>query len=410
MKHTLGLRQPANRRLLIWLVVACLLLLLAALWHFSTRRPPLEAPQYNAQPWVTGYLPAYHHNGNDIAFMETADYAMLTHLAHASAMPRPDGTLDMDTNSLQPDSRRRAVQLAHEQQRPILLVITGQHEQFSEAIRPANQQAFIRNILQILDTDGYDGVDIDMEPVTLDEKRDNPDFNAFVHELHQALQTRSSTLLGRPPLLTTAIGIRDRHIMAQLADKFDQINLMSYDMAQPYEGWIPWFDSALHNGGLVFPGFSHQVPSIENWVNDFLQAGVPRRKLGIGISFDVACWQGGETAPGQGVTQPRQSWLKPPHYFKRSHADMQVQNLLPSTYQWDDTAQMVWFSVDAADPAQDMFCNFNDARAIKAKLDFARQQGLGGVIVWELALDQRNDLPTGQRRPLRQALGEALQK
>jgi len=325
-------------------------------------------------------------------------------------MPNPDGSLDIDTNSLQPNSRHRAVQLAHEHQRPILLVINGQHEQFSTAISPLIQQTFIRNILQMLDADGYDGVDIDMEPVTLDDKQGNPDYSAFITELHKALQTRTSALLGCPPLLTTAIGSRDRNIMASLADKFDQINLMSYDMAQPYEGWITWFDAALHNGGLVFPGFSHEVPSIENWVNDFVAAGVPRRKLGIGISFDVACWQGGETASGQGVTQPRESWLKPPQYFKRSFADMHKQNLIPAEYQWDDLAQMAWFSVDATDPAQDMFCNFNDAHAIAAKIAFAREQGLGGVILWELALDQRDDQPEGQRRPLRQAVAEALQK
>ncbi len=304
-------------------------MLIISLWYFSTRRP-VEAPAYNAQPWVTGYLPAYHHNGRDIAFMDDADYGMLSHIAHAAAMPRPDGTLDVDTNSFQPESRKLAVQLAHEHHRPILLVITGQHEQFSAAISPSIQQTFIANILQLLDTDGYDGVDIDMEPVTLDENQANPDFSAFITELHKALQTRTSAQLGRAPLLTTAIGSRDRHIMAALADKFDQINLMSYDMAQPYEGWVPWFDSALHNGGLVFPGFSHQVPSIENWVNDFLQAGVPRRKLGIGISFDVACWQGGETTSGQGVTLPRQSWTKPPQYFKRSYADMHRQNAIPA--------------------------------------------------------------------------------
>jgi chitinase len=397
------------RKLLIVLAVLLGLLLILSLWYANTRRAP-DMPHYNAQPWVTGYLPAYHHNGQDIAFMEEDDYALLTHLAHASVMPNADGSLDTTTNSYNPASRQRAVQLAHAHNRPILLVITGQHDAFSAAIRPQIQQTFIQNILQMLDADGYDGVDIDMEPVTLDEKQDNPDFTAFITELHKALQTRSSALLGRAPLLTTAIGFRDRYIMAALADKFDQINLMSYDMAQPYDGWIPWFDSALHNGGLRFPGFSHEVPSIANWVDEFLQAGVPRRKLGIGISFDVACWQGGETSNGQGVTLPRQSWLKAPQYFKRSFADMHQQNLIPEHYQWDELAQMAWFSVDVADPAQDMFCNFNDARAIAAKLDFARYQGLGGVIVWELALDQRDTQPVGQRRPLRQALADALQK
>ncbi len=408
MNHHHNVHTP-RRKLFIMLAVLLAVLLILGWWYAHTRRP-IETPQYNAHPWVTGYLPAYHHNGRDIPFMDEADYALLSHIAHASAVPNADGTLDVTTNSYQPDSRQRAVQLAHEHKRPILLVITGQHEQFSPAISPRMQQTFIRNILQLLDADGYDGVDIDMEPVTLDENQLNPDFNAFITELHKALQTRTSKLLGRPPLLTTAIGIRDRHVMASLADKFDQINLMSYDMAQPYEGWIPWFDSALHNGGLVFPGFSHQVPSVENWVNDFLEAGVPRHKLGIGISFDVACWQGGETSSGQGVTQPRQSWLKPPQYFKRSFADMHAQHLIPADYQWDDAAQMAWFSVDAPDPAQDMFCNFNDARAIQAKIDFAREQGLGGIIIWELALDQRNDQAPDQRRPLRQAVENALQQ
>lgn len=399
---------PIRRKYLL-IALILLTLLMVAVWTL-TRRPPTEPAQYNAHPWLTGYLPAYHHNGREIPFLTPGDYAMLTHIAHASAIPRPDGTLDTDTNSYLPASRQQAIQAAHANNLPILLVITAQHEQFSPAISPGVQQTFIRNILQILDEDGYDGVDIDMEPVTLDENQDNPDFAAFITELHKALQTRTSQILGRPPLLTTATTIRDRHIMARLADKFDQINLMSYDMAQPYAGWIAWFDSALYNGGLVFPGFSHQVPSVENWVDSFLEAGVPRRKLGIGISFDVACWQGGETSPGQGVTQPRESWQQPPSYFKRSYAEMHMQNSIPTTYQWDEVAQMAWFSVDVADPAQDMFCNFNDARAIAAKIGFARQQGLGGLILWELALDEIAQPSATPNRPLRQAIEESLQK
>lgn len=401
--------RTSSRRKLFFIVVALVMLLaLATLWHFSSRRS-LEPPQYNATPWVTGYLPAYHHNGRDIAFMTTSDYGMLTHIAHASAAPMPDGSLDTEINSYLPESRQLAVKIAKEKQLPITLVITGHHDVFSQAIKPLNQQTFIRNILQLLDTDGYDGVDIDMEPITLDENKGNMHFDAFIYELHQALQERFSPKLNRPPLLTAAVSIRDRHIMAKLADKFDQINLMSYDMAQPYEGWIPWFDAALYNGGMVFPGYSHEVPSIENWVNSFLEAGVPRRKLGLGISFDVACWQGGETSPGQGVIRPREPWLKPPHYFKRSYAEMLQAKLIPDNYQWDEAAQMAWFSIDADNPAEDMFCNFNDASAIAAKVEFARQQGLGGVMIWELGLDEMLPPFEGQNRPLRKALETALQ-
>lgn len=403
------MRRRTKRLILLALLA---LLMLFGVWYYLAKQQgrTLEPAQYNPNLWMTGYLPAYRHNGREIAWLEKGDYAMLTHLTHAAAMPLPDGNLDTDTNSIQTASRRRAVQVAHAQGRPILLTLLGNYSSFSSAIAPYNQKTFINNILNILDADGYDGVDIDMEPITPDASLDNTDFKLFIYNLHQALQSRHSPLLGRPPLLTAAVTLHDRHIMAALADKFDQINLMAYDMAQPHEGWIPWFDSALDNGGLKFPGFDHEVPAIADWVDAFVQAGVPRRKLGLGISLDVACWQGGETSPGQGVTAPRQSWLKPPQHFKRSYAEMQADGLIPATYQWDGIAQMAWFGVDASDPAQDKFCNFNDAKALAAKVEFARSQGLGGVMLWELALDQRNDLPAGQRRPLRQALQAALGK
>lgn len=367
------------------------------------------APVYNPHLWVTGYLPAYRHQADKIAFMRRQDYAMLTHIAHASAVPRVDGTLDIDTNVYLPEYRRQAVNVAEAVKRPILLVLTGPHEVFNAAMQPGVRDYFIQNILQLLDSDGYDGVDLNMEPVTRDEKQENPDYVAFVRALHKALQTRESAKLGRPPLLTAAVAWRDRHVMAEVEDAFDQINLMTYDMAQPHPGWVTWFDAAVSNGGETFPAYPvRRLPSLEDWVAAFVDAGIPRRKLGIGISFDVACWQGGIAAADsqQGMRYPRQVWQQKPHYFKRSYAEMQQTGLLPPSYQWDGVAQMAWFSLEGVTAADDNFCNFNDARAIAAKVEFARQQGLGGVIVWELALDHLPDSP--QSPPLRQALGDAL--
>ena len=77
---------------------------------------------------------------------------------------------------------------------------------------------------------------------------------------------------------------------------------------------------------------------------------------------------------------------------------------------WDPIAQMAWFGHDAQDATQDFFCNFNDERAIQAKIAYAKQQGLGGIMIWELGLDQLDKLPATQRRPLRQAINQALEK
>ena len=366
---------------------------------------------YNAKPWVTGYLPAYHHTEQPIGFLAAADYRMLSHINHASAIPRPDGSLDTDTNGYRPASRQRAVQTAKEQKLPILLTVTGAYDLFMPAISDSlTRQTFIHHILQLLDTDGYDGVDVDMEPVTRDANQPNPAYTAFITELHSALQQRYNRKLNRPPLLTTAVSFYDRYAVAALADKFDQINIMTYDMAQPYDGWISWYDSALYNGGMVFPGLGNPLPAIDGWVNEFLQAGIPRRKLGIGISLDVACWSGGEGTSTGGVSAPRQAWTKPPLYEKRSYADMARAGLLPAKWEWDEVTHMAWFGVDAPGSANDHFCNFNDANAIADKITYVKEHGLGGVIIWELGLDQRDDVPKEQSRPLRQAIEAALKK
>lgn len=389
-------------------LLGALVILVAGLWIYFQQH--LEKPIYNPHPWVTGYLPAYHHNEYAIGFMTADDYQMLTHIAHASAIPRADGTLDTQTNNYHLEQRQIAVKTAKQQKLPILLTITGQYDQFSPAIAPDKRSTLLTTILTLIDNEGYDGVDIDMEPVTRNENQPNPDYLAFIQELHAALQKRTNQKLQRPPLLTTAVSYYDRISVAKVADKFDQINLMTYDMAQPYEGWITWFDGALYNGGMQFPGLSNFLPSAELWINAFIQAGIPRRKLGIGISMDVACWTGGEGTPTGGVTAPRQSWTRPPTYAKKSYADMQRAGLIPQSLHWDEIAHMAWFGIDNPGSSNDQFCNFNNEQAIADKIAFTKSQGLGGFIIWELGLDQRDDLPKGQQRPLRYSIGQALKK
>jgi len=389
-----------NKRIFISTLTFLLLIVCGGLW--VAFKPPII--------WVTGYLPAYRQTETAIPFLSRADYQMLTHLSHVSAIPRADGSLDTDTNALRLEQRQVAVKAAHAEDVPILLVILGNHEQFTPAISPPVRQTFIRNILALLDSSGYDGVDIDMEPITRDEKVRNPDFSAFITELHAALQTRLSPLLLRPPLLTTAVTLRDRYIVAELAAKFDQINLMTYDMAQPHEGWVTWFDSALSNGGFQFPGTDRPLPSVGLWVQQFLQAGVPRGKLGIGISLSAGCWQGGEGTSTGGTSLPRQSWTSPPTYFKQSYADLMAGGFPADAYHWDETAQMAYLSIDKQGSADDLFCSFNDARALAAKLAYLKRERLGGLIIWELSLDQREGLPADQNRPLRRALAHALEK
>lgn len=390
-----------HRRLII-IPFTIISLLLGSWWLVKTYWQP-----YQPAFWVTGYLPAYRHNGRDIPFLTADDYQTLTHISHASVIPQADGSLDRNSNNLTAESQQAALIQAQRYQLPLLLSVHGSYETFQVALQDPVRPRLLANLLQLLDS-GYDGIDLDMEPITRNDQQLNQLFMQFVRELHQALRQRHNTKLHRTPLLTVAISLRDRLTIAQLVDYFDQINLMAYDMAQPYAGWISWYDSALTNGGLLFPGYSHPVPSVDLWIERLLASGIPAHKLGLGISFDVACWYGGLGTSTGGISMPRQSWSALPRYRKLSYAELYASGFFPTQTHWDPIAQMAWFGEDQLQDEWDFFCNFNDAQALQAKVAYAKQRGLGGIMLWELGLDHVETQTGNARRPLRYAIQRAL--
>ena len=94
-----------------------------------------------------------------------------------------------------------------------------------------------------------------------------------------------------------------------MQSKFDQINLMTYDLSGPWQGWVTWFNAPIYNEGLTFPSVPGELlPSIEGAVTNFLAGGIATNKLGIGIPFYGYIWQGGTGTSTGGATQSYQEW------------------------------------------------------------------------------------------------------
>ena len=73
-------------------------------------------------------------------------------------------------------------------------------------------------------------------------------------------------------------------------------------------------------------------------------------------------------------------------------------------YHWDTNAQSAYLSITNANPTNNTFISYDDQRTCQAKVSYARNHGLGGVMIWELAQDHQS----GQSSPLVQALKQAL--
>jgi GH18 family chitinase len=194
-------------------------------------------------------------------------------------------------------------------------------------------------------------------------------------------------------------------MFASLQTQFDQINIMTYDLSGPYEGWVSWFNSPIYDGGYRFPSTGGLVPSVDGAVNNFIVNGVAPGKLGIGLPFYGYIWTG-----GPGVTGPRQSWptnsvptVSTPTYATIMNSYYQSKN-----YHWDTNAQAAYLAITNSPASTDDFISYDDQHTAQAKVSYARNQGLGGIMIWELSEDYFPTLPVGQRTPLVQTIKQSL--
>lgn len=342
------------------------LLALPLLWSGAAGTP-------TDPPWIMGYAVGYERDLLPPAALHWAD---LTHVVIGRAVPAPGGTLNLefDVDSVGgPAWARAMVAQAHAHHVQALLMIggAGEHDAFVRAAAPATRAAFVRRLLAAAQAYGFDGLDLDWEPLT---PRDEAPLLAVARALKAA----------RPDLLLTvpvgAVNVNfpaedARPSLAALARTVDRVNIMTYGMASTDEGWAAWHSSAL-------TGETGSTPtSVHSSVNAYRAAGIPAAKLGVGIGFYGLCYQG-VTAPRQQVAGMRIVASD----GQLSAARLQSAARAPGARHWDARAQVPYLSAGSPiGPQRCTYVSYEDAPSITLKGQYARQQGLGGVIIWTLA-------------------------
>lgn len=349
--------------------------------------------------WVTAYYAGWMQG---YLTPQNIDYGAVTHIIHFALVPQADGTLNETGNSVTASSANALITPAHAAGKKVIISVGGwaSEDAFVGATNSTNRPVFISNLVNLMKSRAYDGIDIDWEPLSTTNAAQ---YTAFITELRSALDGITPR-----PLLTAAVAWGPS-IVAQVGTKFDQINIMTYDMSGAWPGWVTWHNSPVYDGGLHFPGLSKLVPSANALVDDFVSAGVPVAKLGIGIDFYGYVWSGGAGTPNGGATAPGQSWTTAPAV----QANVPFFTIMTTYYQsqyerWDTSAQASYLSIDNTGSANDKFVSYDNAKTCGRKIEYARAKGIGGVIIWELGGGYRADQPAGQRDQLLQAVKQAL--
>jgi chitinase len=328
------------------------------------------------------------------------DFAALTHIIHFSLVANSDGTLNSSVNGVTSANSSDIVSHAHAAGKKVLVCVGGAGSQvgFQGATSSANRGRFITNLVNLMSARGYDGIDIDWEPL---DAGDANQFTNFVSGLRTALNASNPR-----PLLTAAIASppTPATLIASVQSQFDQINLMTYDLSGAYPGWVTWFNAPIYDGGYKFPSTGGLVPSADGMVNSVTSSGVPAGKLGIGIAFYGWIWSGGTGTSTGGAALPRQGWTTAPSTTQQSYNTIISTYYQSNLYLWDTEAQAAYLSIDNSGSSNDKFISYDDTRTCQSKVSYARNRHLGGVMIWELAQDHH----AGQPDPLLQSIKQAL--
>ncbi|MBL8130871.1 MAG: glycoside hydrolase family 18 protein [Anaerolineae bacterium] len=235
---------------------------------------------------------------------------------------------------------------------------------------------------------GFDGLDIDWEYPTggghmLNRERPEDPENFIL--LLEALRRKLDELGAqndRHFLLTIAASAgRDKYEpldWSRIEPLLDFINVMTYDMAGIYSEQTG-FNAPLYDSTDPPP----EGTSTDTAIQDYLALGIPADKLVIGVPFYGRGW-GGVGPENDGLHQPFTEI--PVGTWEVGNFEYQdlAENYVPH-YQrfWDERAQVPWlYSAETG-----IMITYDDPESMRVKANYVLDNGLGGVMFWELSGD-----------------------
>lgn len=315
--------------------------------------------------WSMGFKTPFDNSSP----VDAIDWAALTHVIHVGVEPQSDGSLRFTSPAFSADATN-LIAAAHANGVKVCLnVWSAPGSSFQNAV---TSSSFVANIMTMVNTYGYDGVDLDWE-AGFDASR--------MAGLLAALRAQ----LGPRVLTADALG-NQYALWGSLHQYLDRVNIMTYDFAGTWDPYM-WFNAALYGPP------SNTVWSVDLAVSRYLSvSGVPAEKLNIGLPFFGQKFTGG--------TGPRQNYGTPPSMpTEVTYRDLVTGFDLASSVR-DSAAHVPWVATPGG------WISYDDNMSIIEKVQYVAAHGLGGVAIWTLDKDY---LSSGTvKHPLIQAVKTGL--
>jgi chitinase len=250
------------------------------------------------------------------------------------------------------------------------------------ALTKQSRRHFIESAVKFVEKNNLDGLDIDWEypgmtgnnnkfrpedkqnyTLLLKELRER--FNHEEKKLHRHLVTSIATGASTDFLEHTEMATVQRYV--------DTVNLMSYDYYVPV-----WDKTTGHHAPLFTNPSDPKKISADRTVHEYESAGVPARKIVLGVPFYGKSWA--HVSPtGRGLFQ---SGTEAPNTYLPYSTLANMQNSGYVRY-WDAAASAPFlYNQDAQ-----IFISYEDPESLAAKCNYVLEHELGGIMFWEYSSD-----------------------
>jgi len=286
------------------------------------------------------------------------------------------------------DAPNFATLVALKQQNPSLQVLVSVggwlwSGNFSDAaLTRESRSLFVDSVVAFLEEYKLDGLDIDWEypgqtgAGNKFRPEDKQNYTLLLMELRRRFN-REQAKMGHPLLLTVAAGASteflDHTEMGRVARAVDTVNLMAYDYYEPGSEPTTGNHAPLYRDPADPEGVAADVS-----VSEFERAGVPARKLVLGVPFYGHVW-GKVDATNHGLFQPGSAV---PNAYSRYQ---DIGNLLSQgfTRYWDAPASVPYLYSDE----KKEFVSYEDPESLALKCAYVLKHKLGGMMFWEYSAD-----------------------
>ncbi|XP_054157786.1 probable chitinase 10 [Oppia nitens] len=337
---------------------------------------------------------------------ESIDPTLCTHLHHAFHVLDVQNNVVRDsTGSPQPDIYRRLNQLKLMNPDLKLIVSLGGAGQpdrdYSELISDKERRLkFINNTIDYLNKYQFDGLDIDWEyPVcwsydcSKGPESDRPNFGIFLKELRSAFDKQSP----RPLSLSAAViaglpgGPADHaYDFPSMASALDYVSVMTY------AGAGEWDHKTGHHSKFTFCLSGTQY---------YVDKGIPKHKLLMGVPISGTTFKLADKTK-HGIGAPIQGMGHTPHGLGDCSMYSEMCELVK---------QANWTKETSAQGGHDpiaykdlIWVGYDDPYAAYDKSKWVKDNGFGGIIVWEITMDDFKPSCCSVRYPMLRAINYGL--